>query len=676
MTEQPPRTPDDSTPPVPSRFGAGGRFGAGHPPAASQDPTLHPVPAQMPARGAMAPTSPTAAPHAPTASSASIHVPTSAAEVERPEILFPAWLKIRTVISDEVTEQMTRHGERREAELRDKPGALQALIAEVVGAHRDWEVSTSGIPRLVRFMHDQLFGLGIMDGYLKIKGLEEIECNRHDEVFAVINGHHEKIVPSPFASDEETRSFVDRVARLQQGRKIDLTDPILSGQLPDGSRIEAVIPPITDETTFAIRKHSERVFTVEDYIKTDMFSAEFFGDLKKWIRQERNIVVSGGTGSGKAQPLDAKVLTPTGFVLIGDLVVDDTILSAHGAEATVTGVFPQGHKPCFEVAFAEGQITRCCDEHLWSVRDAHTRQPFTVRSLREIMTTGVLDEQGKPRFEIPRHTTGGAEWVEENIGLPCTGIRQIDPCEMVCISTSAPDQLYVTDDYIVTHNTSFLNFVGSLLPASSRLMIIEDTKELRMKTDNTVQMTTFATGSSNKRSSEGVDVERLLQVALRYRPDRIIIGEVRNHVAFDMLQALSTGHEGSLTTIHANNPIGAISRLRALAMSAGTGLPEEAILSLIASQIDLVVQVGRFSGTPYRKVLDVWQFFEEEKLNEDGLELFARLQAEPGKSGLLHVFGKGPLWGLPLYKRHRDGRHIKLNEMIPVISKADFEGIE
>jgi len=146
--------------------------------------------------------------------------------------------------------------------------------------------------------------------------------------------------------------------------------------------------------------------------------------------------------------------------------------------------------------------------------------------------------------------------------------------------------------------TTFLNVLSSFISNRERIVTIEDAAELQLNQDHVVRLETRPPNVEGK----GAVYQRQLMInSLRMRPDRIIIGEVRGEEALDMLQAMNTGHDGSLTTIHANSPRDALSRLETMVAMAGLNLPDSAIRRQIASAIDLVVQVTRLSdGT--RKV--------------------------------------------------------------------------
>jgi len=149
--------------------------------------------------------------------------------------------------------------------------------------------------------------------------------------------------------------------------------------------------------------------------------------------------------------------------------------------------------------------------------------------------------------------------------------------------------------------TTFLNMLSRYIPSTERLVTIEDAAELQIQQENVVRL---ETRPPNVEGNGAVRQRQLLINSLRMRPDRIIIGEIRGEEAFDMLQAMNTGHEGSMTTIHANTCRDALSRLESMVAMANFNLPEKAVRQQIASAIAMVVQVSRMSdGT--RRVTNI-----------------------------------------------------------------------
>jgi pilus assembly protein CpaF len=149
--------------------------------------------------------------------------------------------------------------------------------------------------------------------------------------------------------------------------------------------------------------------------------------------------------------------------------------------------------------------------------------------------------------------------------------------------------------------TTFLNILSQYIPKTERLVTIEDAAELQLAQENIVRL---ETRPPNIEGVGAIRQRQLLINSLRMRPDRIIIGEVRGEEAFDMLQAMNTGHEGSMTTVHANSPRDALSRLESMVAMTNLNLPERTVRQQIASAIAIVVQVSRLSdGT--RKVVSI-----------------------------------------------------------------------
>ncbi len=140
--------------------------------------------------------------------------------------------------------------------------------------------------------------------------------------------------------------------------------------------------------------------------------------------------------------------------------------------------------------------------------------------------------------------------------------------------------------------TTLLNILSAFIPGNERIITIEDSAELQLQQEHVVRLET------RPASIEGtglVTQRDLVRNSLRMRPDRIIVGEVRGAESFDMLQAMNTGHEGSLTTIHANTPRDSLTRLESMILMTGVNLPEKAMRFMISSALDLIIQVTRLS---------------------------------------------------------------------------------
>lgn len=149
--------------------------------------------------------------------------------------------------------------------------------------------------------------------------------------------------------------------------------------------------------------------------------------------------------------------------------------------------------------------------------------------------------------------------------------------------------------------TTLLNMLSSFIPVSERIVTVEDAAELQMQQDHVVRLETRPTSMEG---TNAISIRDLIKNALRMRPDRIVVGECRDGAALDMLQAMNTGHDGSMTTTHANNAKECISRLETLCMMAGMDLPARAIREQIASAVHIIVQVSRLSDGS-RKIMSI-----------------------------------------------------------------------
>ncbi len=138
--------------------------------------------------------------------------------------------------------------------------------------------------------------------------------------------------------------------------------------------------------------------------------------------------------------------------------------------------------------------------------------------------------------------------------------------------------------------TTLLNVIGSRIPGNERVLIIEDTAELQIKSNHVVR---FETKAKDYEGKGEVNIRDLVKASLRLRPDRIIVGEVRGPEALDLVQAMNTGHDGSMGTLHANNPVQGMNRLETLCMIADTGVPAHVIRAQVAEAVHIVIQASR-----------------------------------------------------------------------------------
>ncbi len=329
----------------------------------------------------------------------------------------------------------------RERQLRTN---VESTVNSLIGKERDLILTREERERLVKELVDEALGLGPLEELLADKTITEIMVNRFDQVYIERKG---KIILSNkrFIDNNHVVQVVRRIIS-PLGRRIDESIPMVDARLKDGSRVNAIIPPLAvNGPSITIRRFPEKAFTAEDLVHMNAISPDMVEFLKVCVLTRKNMIISGGTGTGK---------------------------------------------------------------------------------------------------------------------------------------------------------TTILNMLSSFIPNDDRIITVEDTAELRMQQDHVVRL---EARTANIEGQGQVSIRDLVKNCLRMRPDRIVIGECRSGEALDMLQAMNTGHEGSLTTIHANTPRDAFTRLETLCLMAGMDLPVWALREQIRSAVHVVVQLTRMQdGT--RKV--------------------------------------------------------------------------
>jgi pilus assembly protein CpaF len=289
---------------------------------------------------------------------------------------------------------------------------------------------------IVRQLTDDILGYGPLEPLLRDDTITEIMVNAPDRVYIERNGKLEH-TNVRFVDESHVMRIIDKIVS-QVGRRVDESSPMVDARLPDGSRVNAIIPPLAlNGPTVTIRKFARDPYTINDLITFGTLSARAAQFVAACVRGKLNILISGGTGTGK---------------------------------------------------------------------------------------------------------------------------------------------------------TTTLNAMSAFIPNDERIVTIEDAAELQLQQEHVI---TLESRPANIEGTGEIRIRELVRNALRMRPDRIIVGEVRGAETVDMLQAMNTGHEGSLTTIHANSPRDALSRLETLVLTAGVELPHRAIREQIASAFDLLVQIER-----------------------------------------------------------------------------------
>src|ERR1700674_1718683 len=301
--------------------------------------------------------------------------------------------------------------------------------------------------RLSREILDEIFGLGPLEPLLKDPTVSDILVNRYDRVYVERAG---KLEPTglSFKDDSHLMQIIDRIVS-RVGRRVDESSPMVDARLPDGSRINAIIPPLAlDGPALSIRRFGKHRFDIGALVEKGALTWDLVEFLLAVVRARLNVIVCGGTGSGK---------------------------------------------------------------------------------------------------------------------------------------------------------TTMLNCLSAFVPADERIVTIEDSAELSLQQPHVVRL---ETRPSNLEGRGEVTQRDLVKNCLRMRPDRIVVGEVRGAEVFDMLQAMSTGHDGSIATIHANSPRECLGRLEMMMLLSGVSIPQRAMRQQIASALNIIVHVSRLSDGS-RKVLKI-----------------------------------------------------------------------
>src|SRR5690349_136117 len=356
----------------------------------------------------------------------------------------------------------------------DLEGRVRQTLQSIIDAEQT-PLSLADRTRISQEVSDEILGHGPIEPLLRDPEITEIMVNGPTQIYVERAG---KIFPveASFASDAHLRRTIDKIVG-RVGRRIDEASPLVDARLPDGSRVNAVIQPIAlDGSMLTIRKFSPDPFTDRDLLAFGTFSPQVRELLDACVRGRRNIIISGGTGSGK---------------------------------------------------------------------------------------------------------------------------------------------------------TTTLNVLSGYIPHDERIITIEDAAELQLNQRHVLRL---EARPSNIEGRGQVAIRDLVKNALRMRPDRIVVGEVRDGAALDMLQAMNTGHDGSITTVHANTPRDTIARLETMVLMAGMDLPVRAIREQIASAVDLIVQQSRMRDGS-RKVTHITevQGMEGDKVTLQDVFLFEQEAYENGK---------------------------------------------
>jgi pilus assembly protein CpaF len=280
------------------------------------------------------------------------------------------------------------------------------------------------------------------------------------------------------------------------------------------------------------------------------------------------------------------------------------------------------------------------DQGISEIMINHPKQVFVERAGRLVLSPVTFESAGQLRQVIDRIVSTIGRRVDEsspmcdarlrdgsrvNVVLPplaldgpCMTIRKFSrdkllPDDLIAMGSATPDMVRFLETAVRTKlnilvsggtssgKTTLLNVLSSFIPEDERIVTVEDAAELQLRQVHVIRL---EARPPNVEGRGAVEIRDLVRNSLRMRPDRIVVGECRGGEALDMLQAMNTGHEGSMSTVHANSPYDALNRLETMVLMAGADLPSRAIQKQIASAIDIVVQAERLRGGT-RKIVSI-----------------------------------------------------------------------
>lgn len=367
---------------------------------------------------------------------------------------------------------------------------VAAIVDDILQKRPNLQFSRDQRTRFASELLDEILGLGPLENLMRDTSVTEIMVNAFDKIFIEQKGKL-TLTKYKFRNNDQVVQVIKRIVS-PLGRRIDESVPLVDARLKDGSRVNAIIAPLAvSGPTLTIRRFSQKPFGPEDYFRFGTISPECMEFLQKCVKIRKNIIVCGGTGTGK---------------------------------------------------------------------------------------------------------------------------------------------------------TTFLNALSGYIADDERIITVEDTAELRLQQPHWVSL---ESRPPNVEGKGAISIQDLVKNCLRMRPDRIVVGECRGAEALDMLQAMNTGHEGSLTTIHANTPRDGLSRLEAMCMQASGDLPIFAIREMISSAVNMIVQLSRFSDGS-RKVTYITEMHGQKDGQIQSTDLFRYVQTGVDENGKVQgVFA--PTGNLPTF---------------------------
>lgn len=479
------------------------------------------------------------------------------------------------------------------------------------------------------FLND-VKGFGPLERLLNDPLVTRITVNSPDEIWVERMGTMQRH-DWTFRDENHLMRVINRIAQVL-GARIDQRVPLLDKPLPDGGRVRAKVPPLSPTPTLSIDKGPENPFThlLQQQAERQRWQQDAIDQLRQSLQERlmqdierdpsllqerdrlirllesafdsevatRNLVLSRTERMQLQLSLIHEIL---GYGPLQPLLDDPEI-----SEIMVNGPYQvyverHGKIELTGVRFRD-------EQHLMRIIEKILLPLGKRVDERVPMVDARLPDGSRVNVVIPPVSLNG----------PCVTIRKFsrDPFTMsdiISLGTITPEAAQFLQAAVqaklnilitggtASGKTTLLNILSAFIPNDERIITIEDTAELQLRQDHVVRL------EARPPNIEGVGevtIRDLVRNALRMRPDRIIVGECRGGEALDMLQAMNTGHEGSMTTIHANNPREALSRLETMVLMAGMDLPVRAIREQIAGAIDIIVHMARLRDGS-RKVMQI-----------------------------------------------------------------------
>lgn len=517
---------------------------------------------------------------------------------------------------------------------------------------------------MVREFAQEIMDFGPLTTFLDDPAVNKIVVNGANEVVVDRLGQSE-VVPVSFRDDDHLLSLVRRVADLV-GNRIDAKVPLLDRPLPDGSRVRAKVPPIAPHPTLTIEKTSGNPFEAVRRMQADRERADAqpFAQLRERIQQRLLRELDSNALSGDQDQLRSQVETQINLVIQEERVAMTRAERASLVTELLNEIIGLGpiepllNDPEVDEVMVNGpyQVYAERNGKLELTRQRFRDNSHVMQVIERIvaplgrridekspMVDGRLRDGSRFNAVIPPLSlTGPTMTIRKFARDPYTmtdlinfGTITREGAQFLQAAVEARLNIVISGG-TGSGKTTTLNVLSGFIPSDERIVTIEDAAELQLRQEHVVRL---ETRPPNIEGAGEVTIRDLVRNSLRMRPDRIVIGECRGAEALDMLQAMNTGHDGSLTTGHANNPREMLKRFETMVLMAGFDLPMKAIREQMSLALDLVVHQERMRDGKRRVVAitevvgmegdvitiqDIF-LFEQQSIDEHG-KIIGRLQ--------------------------------------------------